>query len=81
MPLKKPLLENEQLFFIHIPKCAGTTFINILDQRFIDTEILPVHYDLKKLQDRLTDETLAGYRFLRAPARPAAQSRISFSGT
>jgi len=30
-------------FFLHIPKCAGTTLIHLLDQRFVQDEILPEH--------------------------------------
>jgi len=32
-----------QWFFLHIPKCAGTTFIHLLDQYFVQDEILPEH--------------------------------------
>lgn len=84
--LKRPLLPEEQLYFIHIPKCAGTTFINIVDQHFAINEILPTHYDLNKLANEISDDQLAGYRFLRGhipfdtliPRLPAAPRLITF---
>ncbi len=63
--IKRPLRENEQLYFIHVPKCAGTSFISLVDERYIIDEIIPTHYDIKKLKNEITDEQLAGYRFIR----------------
>lgn len=84
--LKRPLSSNDQLYFIHVPKCAGTTFINIVDQHFTIGEILPTHYDLKKLETEISNEQLAGYRFLRGhipydtliPRLPALPRMITF---
>lgn len=63
--VKRPLREDEQLYFIHVPKCAGTSFISLVDERYILDEIIPTHYDIKKLKNEITDEQLAGYRFIR----------------
>lgn len=63
--LRKPLLQDEQLYFIHVPKCAGTSFISLLDERHVIDEIIPTHYDIYMLKDKITDEQLAGYRFIR----------------
>lgn len=63
--LKKPLLANEQLYFIHVPKCAGTSFISLVDERYVIDEIVPTHYDLKMLEERITNAQLASYRFIR----------------
>jgi hypothetical protein len=63
--LKQPLHEDEQLYFIHVPKCAGTSFISLVDERYVIDEIIPTHYDIKKLKNEITDEQLAGYRFIR----------------
>jgi hypothetical protein len=63
--LKRPMLQDEQLYFIHVPKCAGTSFISLVDERYVIDEIIPTHYDLKMLQERITDQQLASYRFIR----------------
>jgi Sulfotransferase family len=63
--LKKPLLQEEQLYFIHVPKCAGTSFISLIDERYVIDEIIPTHYDVNMLINQITDEQLAGYRFIR----------------
>jgi hypothetical protein len=62
--IKNPLKDDEQLFYLHIPKCAGTTFIGILDQRYTKDEICPEHYNLKAFQ-QIPDEELATYKFIR----------------
>lgn len=61
----RPLQENEQLYFIHVPKCAGTSFISLVDERYVIDEIIPTHYDINKLKNQITDEQLASYRFIR----------------
>ena len=65
MPLKKPLLPDEQVYFIHVPKCAGTSFISLVDEHYVIDEILPVHYDLEKFRKEITDEQLSQYKFIR----------------
>lgn len=57
--------ETDQLFFIHIPKAAGTTFIGILDTRFAVNDICPVHWPYEKLVKEISDEYLAKYKFIR----------------
>ena len=63
--LKRALTEEDQLYFIHVPKCAGTSFISLVDEHFVIDEICPTHYDLKKLQNELTDQQLQNYKFIR----------------
>lgn len=64
--IKKPFVNNEQLFFIHVPKCAGTSFISLLDEIFVNSEICPTHYDLRKFSNNeISDENLQGYGFIR----------------
>jgi hypothetical protein len=63
--LKRPLREDEQLYFIHVPKCAGTSFISLVDERYVIDEIIPTHYEIKKLKNEISDEQLARYRFIR----------------
>jgi hypothetical protein len=64
-PIKRPLHPEDQLFFIHVPKTAGTSFISLLDEIFIDSEICPTHYDLRRFGGEISDEMLNGYKFLR----------------
>lgn len=47
---------SRQWFFLHIPKCAGTTFIQLLDQCFVQDEILPEHDRFLPLRGWRTDE-------------------------
>ncbi len=55
---------DKQLFFLHIPKCAGTTFINILDQIFVKDEIFPEHDRFLTLSD-YTDDAIRKYALIR----------------
>jgi hypothetical protein len=58
--------EDDQLFFIHVPKCAGTSFISLLDEMFVNSEICPTHYDLRKFtRGEIGNEELQGYKFIR----------------
>jgi len=41
--LQKFQLKNETLYFLHIPKTAGTTLINILDKYFPENKVLLDH--------------------------------------
>lgn len=63
--LKQALRNDEQLYFIHVPKCAGTSFISLVDERYVIDEIIPTHYDLNMVRNKITNEQLAGYRFIR----------------
>jgi hypothetical protein len=64
--IKKPFSNTDQLFFIHVPKCAGTSFISLLDEMFINSEICPTHYDLRKFsRGEISSEELQGYKFIR----------------
>jgi hypothetical protein len=63
--LKRPLSDNGQLFFIHIPKSAGTTFIGILDTRFSINNICPVHWPFEKLLGQISFGDLKKYDFIR----------------
>lgn len=54
---------RETYFFCHIPKTAGSTIVNVLDDLFYQEEICPVYYTLE-LRD-YTPEQLSKYRFFR----------------
>jgi hypothetical protein len=58
-------IENRPLFFIHIPKAAGTTFIGILDTRFAIDDICPIHWPYEKLIREIPNEKLDQYKFIR----------------
>jgi hypothetical protein len=58
-------IDTRQLFFIHIPKAAGTTFIGILDTRFVINDICPIHWPYEKLIQEIPSEELAQYKFIR----------------
>jgi len=42
-------LFKKPLYFVHIPKCAGTSLIDLLDSIFIKEEIFPLHYEIPYL--------------------------------
>lgn len=46
--LRQPLGDDEPLFFMHIPKTAGLSLISILDQRYVNDEICPLHDSYQK---------------------------------
>lgn len=64
-PLKVPLYPDDVLFFMHIPKTAGLSIIDILDSFYPPEQIFPLH----SLGDhRFSDyklEELARYRLVR----------------
>ena len=57
------LKPEERLFFIHIPKTAGTTLIPVIDQHFHETEICPAQ--LWREFVTLPQESLPDYRLFR----------------
>lgn len=61
--LKQPFSDDECLFFLHVPKTAGLSLINILDQYFFEDEICPAHLTMGDL--RAVDKPLTDYRFVR----------------
>jgi hypothetical protein len=63
--VKQPLHEDEQLFYLHIPKCAGLTFIGIMDSRYTRDEICPVHRFFADLKAQIPVDELAKYKFIR----------------
>lgn len=63
--LKNPLREDEQLYFIHVPKCAGTSFFNAVDEHFVLDEICPVHNNIHQFKNYLSDKQLQNYKFIR----------------
>jgi hypothetical protein len=63
--IKQPLLEEEQLFFLHIPKCAGLTLMGILDSRYTRDEVCPVHRYFPDLKAQVPKDKLATYKFIR----------------
>jgi hypothetical protein len=65
MPIQNPLLEDEQLYFMHLPKCAGSSLIRLLDQHFSMPEICPRHDNLAKFIETYSPEERAAFRFIR----------------
>ncbi|RPH61806.1 MAG: hypothetical protein EHM81_03495 [Chloroflexi bacterium] len=65
MLLKKPLLETEQLYFMHIPKCAGLSLIRLLDQHFTLAEICTLHDNFDKFINSYSPAERAAFRFIR----------------
>ncbi len=63
--LKRPLQNDDVLYFIHIPKCAGTSFISLLDEHYVFDEIFPIHHDLHRLVSQISDQKLRQYVFIR----------------
>ncbi|RPH61807.1 MAG: hypothetical protein EHM81_03500 [Chloroflexi bacterium] len=64
MGIANPLRVTEQLYFMHIPKCAGMSLIAVLDQYFTIDEICPLHDTFKNFQ-AYTPEQMAAFRFIR----------------
>jgi hypothetical protein len=61
--LERQLEKDEQLYFLHIPKTAGTTLMTILDNHFDTRDICPA-----RLWDEIIlipQDQLARYKFLR----------------
>jgi Glycosyl transferase family 2/Galactose-3-O-sulfotransferase len=54
---------NEQIVFIHLPKTAGTSFVQVLEQHFSAAEICPAYFHDELA--RIPVETLARYRLFR----------------
>jgi hypothetical protein len=63
--IKRPLRDFEQLFFLHVPKSAGTTFIGLLDQRYMVDEICPIHHTYEQLLQTYPLDDLANFKFIR----------------
>jgi hypothetical protein len=61
------LAPDEALYFLHIPKTAGMTLSNILDDYFDESEIFPTHFmpDLSLNRDILRSINDARYRLYR----------------
>jgi hypothetical protein len=57
------LKPDEQLFFLHIPKTAGTTLISLIDQHFFSEEICPEQ--LQSKVKKITASDLANFRLFR----------------
>lgn len=64
-PLRQPLRKDEQLFFMHIPKTAGTSLIAVLDQHFTNDEICPLDRGTRKNFLSLPEEARKRFRFIR----------------
>src|SRR5262249_51809560 len=57
------LTDTDSMFFLHIPKTAGTTFGRVLESRFRREEIYPPHW-LHEHRDA-SPATFAPYRYFR----------------
>lgn len=62
-PIPYILRPEDQLYFLHIPKTAGTTLISLLDLHFAPDEICPIQLDTKIHE--LIPEKIAHYRLIR----------------
>ncbi len=58
-----PLLPDS-FFFLHIPKCAGTSLIDLLDSMYVKDEIYPNHYNIPLLR-QTPPAKIQTYRFFR----------------
>ena len=63
--LRQPLREDEQLYFMHIPKTAGTSLIAVLDQRYTTDEICPLDRGTRKKFMSLPEDARARFKFIR----------------
>jgi len=62
-PLPYLLKPDDLLFFLHIPKTAGTTLISLLDQHYVPEEICPEQL-ISRIHE-ITPEKLSSYRLFR----------------
>ena len=56
---------NAQLFFLHIHKTAGTSFINLLDQSYTVDEVCPSNWPYRQRLHEVTQDELRQARFVR----------------
>ena len=63
--IERPLNEEEQLFFMHIPKTAGTSLIAVLDQRYAVDEICPLDRGTQEKYLSLPEADRERYKFIR----------------
>jgi hypothetical protein len=62
---RRPLLPTDTLFFLHLPKCGGTTFGGLLQQMFRrDVDVYANPYRRRELLDAPREE-LQSYRLIR----------------
>jgi len=64
-PLRYPLRSGDLVFFLHIPKTAGTTLNAVLESQFKPEQVCPFSY--KKLKEQLTKlspDEIEKYRLL-----------------
>jgi len=63
--LPQALRKDEQLYFMHIPKTAGTSLIAVLDQHFTNDEICPLDRGTRKTYQSLPEEDRSRFKFIR----------------
>jgi hypothetical protein len=69
-PLRIHLREDDVLFFLHIPKTAGLSLIDLLDSHFPTNQIFPLHSaPTPELFDAYTLEKMQQYRLVRGHFR------------
>ncbi len=64
-PDVRALEANEQLFFLHIYKTAGVSFIRLMDQLFVRDELCPMDWPFRQLFDELQVDEVLSARFIR----------------
>jgi hypothetical protein len=64
-PSRNPFKSDTQLFFVHIPKTAGTTFIGILDSSYAQQDICPIHWPYSELKQAYDSGALQAFPFIR----------------
>ncbi len=62
-PLEYSLMPDDQLFFLHIPKTAGTTLAGIMENVFNREEIMPYYFTPELIGQDL--KTIGSYRYFR----------------
>lgn len=63
--MQRILQEDEQLFFLHVPKTAGTSLIAVLDQRYTVDEICPLDRGTVAEYLSLPEKERQRYKFIR----------------
>lgn len=75
-PLRIDLKPDDVLLYIHIPKTGGTSLISILEEKFTQDEILPLHSPIQEDYFwSFSQRELQGFRFVRGHYRVGPYDR------